>query len=253
VSGRTRVAIVTGASSGIGAATALELARHGHQVAIGARRVERLREVAARIESEGGRAFVHFLDVSQPDSIEGFHAAAESACGPIDVVVNNAGMSMLNLLPDTKPEELRAELDVNLLGPMLLCRRAIPGMLERGRGDLVFVGSENAVRPRPYQAGYTAAKAGLEGLARVLAMELEGTGLRSILVRVGPTASEFGARMDREKVKRALESWRTWGLLRHMHLLSAQDVAKAIVRAVAAPVEEGHTTLVEVMPGGRWP
>ena len=251
MSAEPRTAIVTGASSGIGAATALELARHGFRVAIGARRVERLREVAANVESAGGRAFVHFLDVSQPDSIEAFYSAAESALGPIDLLVNNAGMSILNLLPDAKVEDLRAELEVNLLGPMLFCRRAIPGMLERRRGDLVFVGSENAVRPRPYQAAYTAAKAGVEGLARVLAMELDGTGVRSIVVRVGPTGSEFGARMDHARLKQALEAWKVWGVQRNLHFMPAESVARAIARIVAIPVEESYPNLVEVMPGGR--
>jgi NADP-dependent 3-hydroxy acid dehydrogenase YdfG len=246
-----RAAIVTGASSGIGAATALELASQGWAVALGARRVERLRELAARIEAVGGRAFAHFLDVSQPESIDGFHAAAEAALGPTELLVNNAGMSVLDLLPDAKVENLREELEVNLLGPMLFCRRVIPGMLERRRGDLVFVGSENAVRPRPFQAGYTAAKAGLEGLARVLAMELDGTGVRSIVVRAGPTGSEFGARMDRAKLARALEAWRYWGVQRHLHFMPAESVAKAIARVVSAPVEESHPTLIEVMPGGR--
>jgi NAD(P)-dependent dehydrogenase (short-subunit alcohol dehydrogenase family) len=251
MSARLRTAIVTGASSGIGAATALELARQGYAVAVGARRVERLREVTVQIEAAGGRAFAHFLDVSQPDSIDAFYAAAESALGPIELLVNNAGMSILNLLPDAKVEDLRSELEVNLLGPMLLCRRAIPGMLARRRGDLVFVGSENAVRPRPYQAAYTAAKAGIEGLARVIAMELDGTGVRSIVVRVGPTGSEFGARMDHGMLRRALEAWRYWGVQRHMHFMPSESVAKAIARVVAAPVEESYPSLIEVMPGGR--
>lgn len=251
MSASLRTAIVTGASSGIGAATALELARQGYAVAVGARRVERLREVTAQIEAAGGRAFAHFLDVSQPDSIDAFYAAAESALGPTELLVNNAGMSILNLLPDAKVEDLRSELEVNLLGPMLLCRRAIPGMLARRRGDLVFVGSENAVRPRPYQAAYTAAKAGIEGLARVIAMELDGTGVRSIVVRVGPTGSEFGARMDHGMLRRALEAWRYWGVQRHMHFMPSQSVAKAIARAVAAPIEESYPSLIEVMPGGR--
>jgi NAD(P)-dependent dehydrogenase (short-subunit alcohol dehydrogenase family) len=251
MSAQPRIAIVTGASSGIGAATALELARAGYHVALGARRVERLREVADQIEAAGGRAFAHFLDVAQPESIDAFYAAAETALGPIELLVNNAGMSILNLLPDAKVEDLRAELEVNLLGPMLLCRRAIPGMLARRRGDLVFVGSENAVRPRPFQAAYTAAKAGIEGLARVLAMELDGSGVRSIVVRVGPTGSEFGSRMDHGMLKRALEAWRYWGVQRHLHFMPSESVARAIARIVAAPVEESYPRLIEVMPGGR--
>jgi NAD(P)-dependent dehydrogenase (short-subunit alcohol dehydrogenase family) len=246
-----RTVIVTGASSGIGAASALELARLGHRVAIGARRLDRLEEVAGRIEAAGGRAFAHPLDVSQPDSIDAFYAAAEAAFGPVDVLINNAGMSILNRLQHAKPEDLRAELDVNLMGPMLLCRRAIPSMLERRSGDLLFVSSENAVRPRTYQSGYTAAKAGLEGLARVLAMELDGTGVRSIVIRVGPTGSEFGTRMDHALLREALESWRYWGVQRHLHWMPSESVARAIARVVETPVEESYPTVVEVMPGGR--
>jgi NADP-dependent 3-hydroxy acid dehydrogenase YdfG len=246
-----KTAIVTGASSGIGAATALALGRLGWRIAIGARREDRLGEVADRVEAAGGRVFAHPLDVAQPDSIDAFYAAAEAALGPVDVLVNNAGMSILNLLQNTKVEDLRAELDVNLLGPMLLCRRAIPGMLARRAGDLLFVTSENAVRPRPYQAGYTAAKAGLEALARVLAMELDGSGVRSVVVRVGPTGTEFGTRMDHAMLHEALAAWKYWGVQRHLHWMPAESVARAIVRVVTTPVEESYVNLVEVMPGGR--
>jgi NAD(P)-dependent dehydrogenase (short-subunit alcohol dehydrogenase family) len=249
--GEPKTAIVTGASSGIGAATAVELGRLGWRVAVGARRVDRLEEVARRVEAAGGRAFVHVLDVADESSIDAFYAAAERALGPVDVLVNNAGMSILNLLQNAKSEDLRHELDVNLLGPMLLCRRAIPVMLERRRGDLVFVSSENAVRPRPYQSAYTAAKSGLEGLARVLAMELDGTGVRSIIVRVGPTGSEFGTRMDHALLKEALAAWKYWGVQRHLHWMPSESVAKAIARTLVAPVEESYVNLVEVMPGGR--
>ena len=249
--GASKHVIVTGASSGIGAATAAELARLGHRVAIGARRTDRLEELAGRIEEAGGRAFAHALDVSQADSIDAFYAAAEAAFGPVDVLINNAGMSILNRLQNAKPEDLRAELDVNLLGPMLLCRRAIPSMLERRSGDLLFVSSENAVRPRTYQSGYTAAKAGLEGLARVLGMELDGTGVRSIVIRVGPTGSEFGTRMDHALLHEALASWRYWGVQRHLHWMPSESVARAIARVVETPVEESYPTVVEVMPGGR--
>jgi NAD(P)-dependent dehydrogenase (short-subunit alcohol dehydrogenase family) len=160
-------------------------------------------------------------------------------------------MSILNRLEHAKPGDLRAELDVNLLGPMLLCRRAIPSMLARRSGDLLFVSSENAVRPRPYQAAYSAAKAGLEALARVLAMELDGTGVRSVVVRLGPTGSEFGQRMDHALLKETLEAWKYWGLQRHLHWMPAESAAKAIVRVLETPVEESYTDLVEVMPGGR--
>lgn len=251
MSGAPRTVLVTGASSGIGAETAVAFGALGWPVALGARRLDRMDEVARRVRDAGGRAFVHALDVSDEASIEAFWGAATEALGPVDVLVNNAGKSVLNLLRDASPDALRDEIAVNLTGPMLLSRLAIPSMLERRSGDLVFVSSENAVHPRPYQAGYTASKAGLEGLAAVLEMELEGTGVRSTVVRPGPTGSEFGANMDHAVLHRALEAWRYWGVQRKLHWMPAESVARAIVRVVTTPVEESYTTLVQVMPGGR--
>lgn len=246
-----RVAIVTGASSGIGAATALELGRRGYRVALGARREERLSEVASQIEAAGGRPFAHALDVSSPASIDAFVDAVVKALGPVDVLVSNAGMCILNLLHEARVEDLLYEISVNLTGPMLLARRVIPGMLERRAGDLLFVTSENAIHPRPYQPAYTAAKAGLEGLAGVLERELEGSGVRSTIVRVGPTGSEFGSGFEHSTLHAALASWKYWGVQRNLHWMPAESVARAIARVLDTPVDEAHIPLVQVMPGGR--
>ena len=246
-----RVVVVTGASSGIGAATAVELAGQGFRVALGARRQARLEALAKRIADEGGVAFAHPLDVSKPESIETFYQAAESELGAVEVLVNNAGLSILSRLHEARVEDLRYELEVNLLGPLWMSRRAIPGMLAQGSGDLVFVSSQNAVDARPYQAAYTAAKAGIEGLARVLAMELEGTGVRASVVRPGPTGSEFGAGYDGALMREVLEAWKYWGVQRNLHWMPAEAVARAIAKIVTTPLEESHVSLVEVMPGGR--
>jgi NADP-dependent 3-hydroxy acid dehydrogenase YdfG len=248
---RRRVAWLTGASSGIGAATAVELAGAGFDVAIGARRLERLEEVGKRVEEAGGRAFAHALDVASPASIERFCGAAERALGEVDVLVNNAGRSHVGLIHEVPPEELRTDIEVNLMGAVWMTRHVLPAMLERGRGDVLFVTSENAIRPRPYQAGYSAAKAGLEAFARVLEMETEGSGVRSIIVRVGPTGSEFGNEMAKGPLHDALASWQYWGLQRHLHWMPAESVARAIARTLAVPVEESYPTVVEIMPGGR--
>jgi len=246
-----RGAIVTGASSGIGAATAIELGRLGFRVAAGARRMERLQEVVQQVDAVGGRGFAHFLDVSQPDSIDAFYSAAEEALGDIDVVISNAGMSILNLLQNAAVEDLSYEIAVNLTGPMLLARRALPDMLARRSGDLVFISSENAIHARPYQVAYTAAKSGVEGLVRALECELEGTGVRATTVRVGPTGTEFGSHFDHDILREVLESWKYWGVQRHLHWMPAESVARAIAKVVTTPVEEAHIALVQVMPGGR--
>ena len=215
MSGRT--AIVTGASSGIGADTAVEFGRLGYHLALGARRLPRLQETAKKVEEAGGRAFAHPLDVRDPGSVEAFCAGAERALGQVDLLINNAGENRAGLIHEATPDELRSDVEINLLGAIYMTRRVLPGMLARGRGDVVFIGSDSARQPRPYQGAYAAAKWGLEAFARVLEMETEGTGVRSILVRVGPTGSEFGNQMPKAQIPKILESWKYWGVLRHLH------------------------------------
>ena len=246
-----RVVVVTGASSGIGAATALELAQQGWRVAIGARREERLAEVAETIEKAGGEVFTHSLDITDVDAVDRFCTAVEQRLGPIDVLVNNAGQNRSALVTEASIEELRSDVEVNLMGAIWMTHRVLPGMLARRVGDVLFVGSDSATRPRTYQGAYGAAKAGLEVFARVVEMETEGTGVRSILVRVGPTGSEFGNQMPADRIHQILESWKYWGVYRNLHWMPAESVAKAIARTLAVPVDESYPTVVEVQPGGR--
>ncbi len=241
--------MVTGASSGLGAAIARALGALGWSVAVGARRLDPLNEIAAQVEAAGGTAFAHPLDVSDAESIEAFVAAAEHELGPIDTVVNNAGTSIPGRLFELSVEELRRELDTNLLGPMLMTRLVLPSLIERGHGDLVFISSQNAVIPRPLQLGYTAAKTGLEAMVRVLQMELEGSGVRATTVRPGPTKSNFGMDWDPASIKRVLRSWKHWGVQRHHRYLPAEAIAAAVVHTVTAPAGT-HFDLIQVNPEG---
>ena len=227
------------------------MGRAGWRVAVGARRLDRLEEVAKQVEAAGGRAMAQVLDVSEAGSVDTFCAAVEAHFGALDVLVNNAGQNLASLIHDATENDLRSDVEVNLMGAIWMTRRVLPGMLERRVGDVVFLGSDRALRPRPYQGAYGAAKAGLEVFARVLEMETEGSGVRSMVVRAGPTGSEFGNRMPQDKLPEILESWKYWGVLRQLHWMPAQSVAKAIVRALSVPVEESYTPLLEVQPGGR--
>lgn len=230
----SRVALVTGASSGVGAATAAALGALGWNVAIGARRTEQLADTASAVREAGGTAFAHALDVTQPESIEAFFAAVESELGPVDTVINNAGIGRPGLLHEIDPDELRTEIATNLMGPMLVARRALPSMLAKSRGDLVFISSMAVLEARPFQAGYTATKSGIEGFAAVLRKDLESTGVRSTVVRLGATRSEFGLGWDSDVLLRVIESWQKWGYMRHMHMMEPEDVAAAIVGIVTA-------------------
>jgi NADP-dependent 3-hydroxy acid dehydrogenase YdfG len=232
---KVRTVIVTGASSGIGAEIARECAAEGWRVAIGARRLDRLKECAVSIEEAGGVVFAHPLDVSSPESIDAFFAAVEAEFGPVDALVNNAGFSVPGLLHEVDPHDLEHEITTNLLGPMWMARRGIPAMLAAKAGDLIFIGSDNADNPRPYQAGYSASKAGIKNLARVLEMELEGTGIRVTTLRLGPTTSEFGVAWTGEVVNRMLALWKHFGLQRNLQFMDPIVVAGAVVHALKTP------------------
>lgn len=242
-----RTAYVTGASSGFGAAIARSLGGLGWRVGIGARRLQRLQEVARDVEKAGGRSFAHRLDVSDPDSVDSFFTAAEASLGPCEVLVSNAGTALPGLLHEVPLESLRTEIETNLFGSILVARRALPEMLAAKGGDIVFITSQNTVLPRPFQAGYTATKSGVEALARVLQLELEGTGVRSTIVRPGPSMTELGMDWDGGLLQRIVTLWERFGLMRHRHYLSPENVAGAVVAAVTAP-QGTHLDLIQVNP-----
>jgi len=246
---KPRIAFVAGASSGIGAAIARAFGARGWAVALGARRADKLGEAAIEVEKAGGRAFAHALDLAEPASIDAFFDAAERSLGPVDVLVNNAAICVPGLLHEVSPADFQHEIATNLVGPALLARRAIASLLARGApGDLVFISSENVISPRPFQPGYTASKWGLEGLARTLRLELEGTGVRSTIVRPGPTyPTDFARGWEGTMLKRLLETWKRLGLQRHMRWIPAARVAEAVVTAVTVPAG-AHLDVIQLMP-----
>lgn len=248
----TRPAIVTGASSGIGAATAVALANAGHPVALGARRVDRLESIVEEIRLAGGDAVALHLDLADGASIKDFAAGAEEALGPIEVLVSNAGHTALNRAVEATPDEFAQQVHVNLSGPQELVGRIAPGMVERGRGDLLFVTTDALHAPRPGMAAYQSAKWGLEGLARLAQMELEGTGVRVSIVRPGPTATEMGRAWDTTTLASMLGEWERWGLARHDSFLRPEHVARAIAAVVSMP-RGSSISLVELQPEAPGP
>jgi NAD(P)-dependent dehydrogenase (short-subunit alcohol dehydrogenase family) len=242
-----RACIVTGASSGIGQATALLLAGAGHPVVIGARRLERLAQTVSEIEARGGEAHAIRLDLADPASIEAFVKAALEAVGDVDVLVCAAGRSTPDSVLDPSPDEFAATVAVNLLGAHRLVALLVPSMVERRRGDLVFVTSEVVRFPRVRTSAYVSSKWGLEGYARTLQMELEGTGVRASIVQPGQTLTEMGSDWDPEVTTDILGEWIRWGAARHHHFMHPDAVAGAVHSVVAAPPGT-HLTLVEVQP-----
>ncbi|TDB92468.1 SDR family oxidoreductase [Actinomadura sp. 7K534] len=244
--GRRPVA-VAGASSGIGAATAAALAAAGHPVALGARRVDKCEELAATIRAGGGEAFAHALDVGDADSVKAFAAAAEDALGPVEVVVSGAGDLSAGRLHELGSAEFVAQVQVHLVGAHRLVSHFVPQMVARRRGDIVFISSDTVPAPRSWTGAYVAAKSGVEGMARTMQMELEGTGVRASIVRPGPTATGMGMTWDAETTGAVLEDWVKWGHARHPYFLRPSDVAAAVAAVVATP-RGAHLRLVEVQP-----
>ena len=229
-SGKSRTAIVTGASSGIGAATAVRLAEEGFDVVLGARRIDKLEEVAERC---GGRALQ--LDVTDTASIESFVDAVESA----DVLVNNAGlalgMSSLDSIPD---EELVVMWETNVLGLVRVTRALIPKLEASGNGHIVNLGSTASYETYPGGGGYTASKHAVKAISHTLRLDLLGRPIRVTLVSPGLVETEFSVvrfRGDTGKAKKPYEG---------IEPLVASDIADCVAWAVTRPP---HVNIDEIV------
>jgi NADP-dependent 3-hydroxy acid dehydrogenase YdfG len=149
-----RPAVVTGASSGIGAATAKALGAAGYPVVLGARRLEACETLAKEITAAGGEAVAVAVDLADASSVEGFARSAASAVGEVEIVVSSAGRISPTPALATDEDTFAGVLEVNVLGAHRLVRAFGPGMVERARGDLVFVTSETVRVPRPHMSPY---------------------------------------------------------------------------------------------------
>jgi len=216
-----RVAVVTGASSGIGASTARFLARDGFDVIVGARRLDRLEALAAEI---GGRAL--HLDVTDPASVEAFAAQVEDCA----VLVNNAGGALgLSPIAEADDEQWRWMYDANVLGTMRMTRAFLPKLVASGDGHVVNVGSIAGLQPYEGGAGYNAAKHAEHAITEVLRLELLGQPVRVTLVAPGMAETEFSVVRfdgDTERAAKVYEG---------VTPLVADDIADCIAWAVTRP------------------
>jgi NAD(P)-dependent dehydrogenase (short-subunit alcohol dehydrogenase family) len=169
---RAKVAFVTGGGRGIGRACALRLARDGLAVAVGSRTEGEGHAVAHEIARAGGAALAVRLDVGDPESVGPAVESAETALGPVDVLVCAAGVSSSARFLETTPEQWREALAVNLMGAVLSARAVLQGMIERNFGRIVVVGSTASLEGAPYVSAYAASKHGVLGFVRSLAAEV---------------------------------------------------------------------------------
>ena len=220
--GEGRTAVVTGASSGIGAATAERLAAEGFDVVVGARRMDRLEALAARI---GARAL--HLDVTDPASVEAFAAELER----VDVLVNNAGGSWDQApVADADLDSWERTYDVNVLGTVRVTKALLPALRASGAGDVVFMGSTAGLVSYEGGASYTAAKHGIHTLAETLRLEIVGEPVRVIVLAPGMVKTEeftrnrLGSQEKADAVYRGVRE-----------PLTAEDVADCVAWTVTRP------------------
>lgn len=195
-SGGTRTALVTGGSRGIGRAVCLELARRGNRVAVNyARNREAARGVVEEVMAGGGEAAPFAADVSDPGAVREMFAGVEKKWGPVEILVNNAGMTADNLLLRMGEEDWRRVLEVNLTSAFLCSKAALRGMVRARWGRIVCVGSVAGAAGNPGQANYAASKAGLVGFSKSLAKEVGSRGITVNVVAPGFIATDMTARM----------------------------------------------------------
>jgi short-subunit dehydrogenase len=188
-----RTALVTGASSGIGAALALELARRGVEVSLAARRADLLEQLVERIRGEGGRAEHFVLDVRDTEAVRELVLARDSAVGGLDLVVANAGVGRARHASRLEWDDVRATLEVNVMGAIATLTAGLECMRERGHGTLCGVSSLAGIGGMPTSGAYSASKAALSAFLETLAIDLRASGLRVVDVQPGFVVSEMTA------------------------------------------------------------
>jgi NADP-dependent 3-hydroxy acid dehydrogenase YdfG len=223
----SKIVLITGASSGIGEATARRLAADGHHVVLGARRVDRLAVLVEQLRRAGGTADLKELDVTSRDSVRFFVEDAQERNGRIDVLINNAGVMALSALDALRVDEWDRMIDVNLRGTMYGIAAALPIMRKRGTGHIINIASSSAYRVDPTAAIYCATKYAVRALTEGLRQESRD--IRVTLVSPGYTHSELTEHGGDPDVQAAVRT--ATGELG----MSASAVADAIAYAIAQP------------------
>ncbi|MFC3831669.1 MULTISPECIES: SDR family oxidoreductase [Deinococcus] len=225
-----KVAVVTGASSGIGEATARALDAEGAAVVLVARRRDRLDALAEAIRHEGGQAHVVAADLSDPAQARDAVAQAVSAFGRLDILVNNAGLMLLGPVADADPTDWHRMMDLNVLTLMHATQAAVQAMQGQGSGHIVNISSVSGRGAGPTSAGYSATKWAVGGFSEGLRQEVRLLGIRVTVIEPGVVATELTDHITHTATKDAYE-----GRIKQMTPLEAEDIAAAVVYATTQP------------------
>jgi clavulanate-9-aldehyde reductase len=242
ISGRS--VVITGASSGIGEATALACARAGASVALAARRLDRIEQLAERINGEGGRAIAVRTDVGEEQQARAFVQRAHGELGRLDVLVNNAGVMLLGPIENADTEEWRRMIHANVLGVLYCTHAALPLMRAQGGGHVINVSS---VAGRVVRAGsgvYALTKFGVGAFSESLRQEGAGMGVRVTVVEPGAVATELPSHNRPEVLEQMAKRFAG------VTPLDSEDIANAILYAIAQP-QNVSVNEVLVRPSGQ--
>jgi NADP-dependent 3-hydroxy acid dehydrogenase YdfG len=236
---RNRVAVVTGASSGIGAAVVRALNAEAARVALAARREEALLEIQAGLDSSDGRkCMICPTDVTDRGQVRSLVARAEEQLGPVEILVNCAGVMYYTLMKNRHEEEWEQTVEVNCKGTLNCVGAVLSGMLEREQGHIVTISSDAGRKVFPGLAVYSASKFFVEALSQGLRMETAGTGLKVTTIQPGNVATDLISMSADEE---ALEEYGQPGESR---VLDPEDVAASVVHALVQPE---HVAVNEIL------
>ena len=239
-----RVVAVTGASSGIGEATALACARAGAAVALGARRADRIEALAGRIAGDGGRAIAVPTDVGDEAQAREFVQRTHAELGRVDVLVNNAGVMLLGPIENAPTEEWRRMIDVNVYGVLYCTHAALPLMTAQGGGHIVNVSSVAGRVARQGSGVYNLTKFGIGAFSESLRQECVPIGVRVTIIEPGAVATELPGH-NRPEIRDVIAT-----ALADVPPLAAEDIAGAILYAIGQPPNVSINEVL-VRPSGQ--
>ncbi|OYD09860.1 SDR family oxidoreductase [Paludifilum halophilum] len=239
-----KTAVITGASSGIGEATALHLAQAGATVVLAARREDRLEQLASRIQSKTSADVLTVpTDVTKREQVEALMHRAEESTGSVDILVNNAGVMLLSFLENDHVDEWEQMVDVNVKGVLFGVHAALPGMLKRGSGHIVNISSVAGHEVFPSSAVYCATKYAVRAFSMGIEKELSRSGIRVTNISPGAVATELTDHITDRAVTDKFSK-------QELKALESEDIARSILYAVSQP-ENVNVNEVIVRPTNR--
>ncbi len=234
-----KVAVITGASSGIGAATAIALAAEGAQVAIAARRSDRLNELAQKIEAAGGKALPVVADITDENQVNELIQKVQATLGRIDILVNNAGIGGLGTIEGGNPADWRDQFDLNVLGLLYATHAVLPIFKAQGVGHVVNLSSVAGRTARAGVGVYNATKWGVNAISEALRQEVHKDNIRVTIIEPGLVATEFIDNIKDPVAKQNIEA-----RFKAIVPLQPEDIAGAIAYAVTQPP---HVNVNEIL------